>query len=159
MEHQIVRLDLPPALPLGRKVVKADDQPCLNGVLDQLDFRRQGLLIPGGEVDEEGRPGADHIAVPGGQLLHQLGIAVGTADTVQTLQACQNGLHIASAQNRPVYPIPFHDGNTAACPLPGDDGDACLAERLHIPIDGTAGDFKALRQLRGSDTVPLEQYG
>ena len=56
-----------------------------------------------------------------------LGIAFGIADAVQALQPRQDGLHIGGAQSRPVHAVALHDGDTAPCALPGDNGDARLA--------------------------------
>ena len=101
----------------------------------------------------------DQSACPGGQLFHQLGIAPGAADAVQTPQSRQNGLHFRGSEYRTVYPVALHDGDTAACALNGGNGDACSAQGVNIPLDGPAGHLELLRQLRGGDLLPLEQDG
>ena len=83
VEHQIAGLHRAHRLPLGGEVGKVDGAVLLDSALDALDLGRQTGLVPGGEVDEHVGPTGYQSARPGGQLLHQLGVAPGAADAVQ----------------------------------------------------------------------------
>ena len=131
----------------------------LDGPLDQLDLWRQAGFVPGGQVNEHVGAAAYQPARSGGQLLHQLGIAPGAADAVQTLQSRQDGLHLRSGEHRPVHPVALHDGDAAARALGGGDGDARPAQGLDVPLDGPVGHLELLRQFRRGDPLPLEQNG
>ena len=159
VEHQIAGLHRAHRFPFGGEVGKADGAVLLDGALDQLDLGRQAGLVPGGEVNEHVCPARHQSARPGGQLLHQLGVAPGTADAVQAPKPRQNGLHLRGGEHRPVHPVALHDGDAAARTLGGGDGDARPAQGFDVPLDGSPGHLELLRQLRGGDPLPLEQDG
>ena len=98
-------------------------------------------------------------AVSGGQLFHELGIAPGAADAVQTAQPCQNGLHFRGGKHRAVYPVSLHDGDPATSTLRGGDGDTCPTKSFDVSLDGAAGHLELLRQFRRGDLFPLKKDG
>ena len=159
MEHQIVRLHRPHRLLFGREVPKADGVVLLYGTLNELNFGRQSGLVPRGEVDEHMGAAGHQPACSGGQLVHQLGVAPGAADTVQAPQPRQDGLHLRGGEHRPVHPVALHDGDAAPCALGGGDGDTRPAQGLDIPLDRPARYLELLRQLRCGNLIPLEQNG
>ena len=115
--------------------------------------------IPGGQVDEQVGDAGHQRARPGTQLFHQLGVAAGAADAVQTAQPRQNGLHLRRGEEGAVHPVALQNGDAAARPLRGGDGDARPAEGLNVPLDGAAGHLEPRRQFRRGDLFPLEQDG
>ena len=159
MKNQAVWFDCAHRFLLRGEVGKADGAVLLDSPLDELNFRRQAGPVPGGEVNEHVGAAGHQPARPGGQLFHQLRIAPGSADTVQAPQSRQDGLHLRIGEHRAVHPIALHDGDAAARALGGGDGDSRPAQGLDVPLDGPAGHLELLRQLRGSDLLPLEQDG
>ena len=159
MEHQVEGLHSAHRFPFGGEVGETDGAVLLDGPLDELDFWRQAGLVPGGEVDEHMSAAGYQSACPGGQLFHQLCVAPGAADAVQTPETCQNGLHLRGGEHRPIHPVSLHDGNAAACTLDGGNGDARPAQGLNVPLDGPSGHLELFCQLRGGDLLPLEQNG
>ena len=140
-------------MPLGASVV------LLHGILYGLDFRGKAAFVPRGQINEHVGAAGYQGAISGRQLFHELSIAPGTADAVQTAQPRQNGLHLRGGEHRTVHPVPLHDGDPAASALCGGDGDACTAEGFNIPLYGAAGHFELLRQFRRGDLFLLEKDG
>ena len=89
MEHQVVGLYGAHRLSLWGKVGKTDGVVLDNSALNELDFRRQAGFVSGGEVDEHVSAPRHQSARSSGQLLHQLGVAAGTADAVQAPETRQ----------------------------------------------------------------------
>ena len=157
MKDQIIGLYAAHRGALGRVVSEMYKVVPLHGILYGLDFRGKAAFVPRGQINEHVGTAGDQGTVSGGQLFHELGIAPGAADAVQTAQPRQNGLHLRGGEHRSVYPVSLHDGDPAASALRSGDGDTCPTESFDVPLDGAAGHLELLRQFRCGDLFPLEK--
>ena len=157
MKDQIIGLYAAHRCALGRVVSEMYKTVLLHGILYGFDFRGKAAFVPRGQINEHVGAAGYQGAVSGGQLFHELSIAPGAADAVQTAQPRQNGLHLRGSKHRAVHPVSLHDGDPAACPLRGGDRDARPAEGFDVPLDGAAGHFELLCQFRCGDLFPLKK--
>src|SRR5699024_5396626 len=93
------------------------------------------------------------------QLFHQLHIPVCTTYTVQTAKTCKNRLHIGGGQQRTVYFISFHNGDSTVYTLGRYQRDTGLAQILNIPVDRPSGYLKLFCQIRSSHLILLKKDG
>ena len=77
LEYQQIRFYCATGFPHGRTVGKTYMAAGLYGLLNQMDFRRKGLPVPGRQIDED-TAAAYHILLSRGQLVHQQAVPGGT---------------------------------------------------------------------------------
>ena len=129
----------------------------LYGLLNQMDFRRKGLPVPGRQIDED--TAAYHILLSRGQLVHQQAVPGGTRYAVKTSEPYQDCLHFPGRNQGAVHAVSLHNGNSASGSPAGDKRNSGLADILYIPVDGPAGYLKLFRQIGGGYLFPLEKDG